>query len=301
MKNWQQALLVAGVGLLVLALAAGQGQNFPGDGGGGGFQGVTAKTANYTATAGDNGKLITMNGASLTLTLPNPPPSNTWAVEIEDLNSTSLTVSPNGLTLNGSTANVLNYQNAILSIYTDGANYFTNFTSGTTVFSIPNNFNQVNQSNDAFGMSWGKPGTGQSFLFNNTVGAAADFGPNVSGTQSHWMTTGTPTISSGFGTSPCTGLTASAGTCTGTALTGASFQLSVGGGGTATSGVIGLPSTVTTGHVYNCFVSDQTTASNYTRQTASTATTATLSNFNSAGTATAWAANDVLIVACLGD
>jgi hypothetical protein len=99
-----------------------------------------------------------------------------------------------------------------------------------------------------------------------------------------------PTISSGFGTSPTIANT------NGTA----SFTINVGTGGTATSGVVGLP-TATTG--WTCWVNDLTAAAGHvaynTRQTASTTTTATLENqTTSTGAAVAWAASDILRVSC---
>lgn len=98
-----------------------------------------------------------------------------------------------------------------------------------------------------------------------------------------------PTISSGFGTSPS--VTVNNGT--------ADFRINIGTGGTATSGVIGLP-TATTG--WDCTCDDRTTFSTTVfkcRQTADTTTTATIGNFNSSTTAAAWAASDVLAVSCL--
>ncbi len=101
----------------------------------------------------------------------------------------------------------------------------------------------------------------------------------------------TPTISSGFGTSP----SVSAGT------NSASFRIDVGTGGAATTGVIGLP-TATTG--WNCFCSDITTTTatvDVCKQIGSgNTTTVTIGNFTSAGIAGAWVASDILIVHCFG-
>ena len=97
-----------------------------------------------------------------------------------------------------------------------------------------------------------------------------------------------PTISSGFGTGAS--ITANNGT--------SAFTLNVGTGGTANSGVVGLP-TATTG--WNCFVNDLTTTSTsvfLTKQTASTTTSATLTNYSTAAAATAWAASNILAVSC---
>jgi hypothetical protein len=72
----------------------------------------------------------------------------------------------------------------------------------------------------------------------------------------------------------------------------------VGTGGTATSGVIGLP-TATTG--WNCYADDITTQSSsvfLTKQTAFTTSSATLTQYNTSAVATAWAASDILHVSC---
>lgn len=94
-----------------------------------------------------------------------------------------------------------------------------------------------------------------------------------------------PTISSGFGTSPS--IVASNGTL--------GFQVNVGGGGAATSGVIGLPSTASHGWICNCQdITTESTTVTYTKQTASTTTTCTVGNFTDIAGAAAWAASDKL-------
>lgn len=101
-------------------------------------------------------------------------------------------------------------------------------------------------------------------------------------------TTNAPTILSGFGTSPF--VTSNNGTW--------AFRINVGMGGSANSGVIGLPAAATG---WNCNATDITTKSStvfLTKQTASSTTTVTLENFNAAGAAAAWAANDILAVQC---
>lgn len=101
----------------------------------------------------------------------------------------------------------------------------------------------------------------------------------------------TPTISSGFGTTPSV-----------TAGTAAAFRVNVGTGGTATQGIIALP-TATTG--WNCAVTDLTAvdanqADRHTVQIQSSATTATVENQTiSTGAALAWSASDVLAVSCV--
>jgi hypothetical protein len=102
---------------------------------------------------------------------------------------------------------------------------------------------------------------------------------------------GAPTVSSGFGTSPS--IAANNGPL--------AFTLNVGTGGSATSGVVGLP-TAPTG--WNCWVNDITAAAGHvaynTRQTASSVSSAILENqTTSTGAAIAWAASDILRVSCV--
>jgi hypothetical protein len=98
-----------------------------------------------------------------------------------------------------------------------------------------------------------------------------------------------PTISSGFGVGPL--VVNNNGT--------SAFRINVGTGGTATSGVVGLPAAATG---WNCMATDITTQSStvfITKQTASTTTTATLKNYNTAGALAAWVASDILAVNCV--
>lgn len=112
---------------------------------------------------------------------------------------------------------------------------------------------------------------------------------DIGGTNVVLIAGAAPTISSGFGTTPS--VTTNNGT--------AAFLLNVGTGGTASSGVIGLP---TATNSWNCFVTDTTAAANHTGlqtlQTGSTTTTVTVESQNSAGAATAWAASTGLRVSC---
>jgi len=107
------------------------------------------------------------------------------------------------------------------------------------------------------------------------------------------MSSTAPTVSSGFGTSP------SIATNNGTAA----FTVNVGTGGSATSGVIGMPA-ATTG--WACSVENQTAvlgnvANARTMQIGSTTTTVTVENQTiSTGAALAWTASDVLVLSCHG-
>lgn len=100
----------------------------------------------------------------------------------------------------------------------------------------------------------------------------------------------TPTVSSGFGTSPSI-----------TAGKATAFRVNVGTGGSATSGVIALGTTATTG--WNCTCTDITTATDTVylcKQTANSTTTVTIGNFNTSGVAAAWVASDIVAVSCVG-
>jgi hypothetical protein len=144
--------------------------------------------------------------------------------------------------------------------------------------------------------------SGNIWTFGNATGTAAATNLAQSWTAAQTLGTGgslnasallisptAPTISSGFGTSPS--IPSNNGT--------AAFTVNVGTGGSASSGVIGLP-TATTGWI--CFAFDITNPTTgggyYVKQTAGTTTTATLTGYNTSGAATAWTASDILRVSC---
>jgi hypothetical protein len=88
--------------------------------------GVNVQTTSYTAVTADNGKIISVNDASAsTLTLPSTPPFAQWNVFVENVGAGVLTVSPNGLNLDGSSSSITLGQNQGTYISTDGTNYFT--------------------------------------------------------------------------------------------------------------------------------------------------------------------------------
>lgn len=100
------------------------------------------------------------------------------------------------------------------------------------------------------------------------------------------FSSGTPTISSGFGTSPS--INSSNGNTT--------FRVDVGTGGSASSGVIAMGATASTG--WNCIVVDPTAAKE-TIQTSNTTTSVTVTGYETTGTtATAWTASTVLKFVC---
>jgi hypothetical protein len=151
-------------------------------------------------------------------------------------------------------------------------------TSGAFKFTSNNTISAGNSL-----IIWQNGGTTKATLFGNGI-----FQPLGLQMTNLLISATAPTIGSGFGTSP------SIATQNGTA----SFTINVGTGGSATSGVIGLPAAI---NGWNCFANDPTTTSTtvfMTKQTASTTTSATIGNFNNAGAAAAWAGSDILSVSC---
>jgi hypothetical protein len=138
-------------------------------------------------------------------------------------------------------------------------------------------------------------GSSASFYLNNTADKTCNFandnqivGGGLSAGCAWTRSQITPTISSGFGTSPSvTNFNGSAG-----------FEVNVGTGGSASSGVVGLGTAL---NGWNCSAVDITTQSAtvfQTKQTASTTASATFANYNTSGAAAAWAASDKLRITC---
>jgi len=131
-------------------------------------------------------------------------------------------------------------------------------------------------------------------LLANTVSGLNgpnSFNTGATGTNSvagHLLTSAAaPTISSGFGTSPS--VSHNNGTL--------SFSINVGTGGSATSGVIALPSA---SNAWSCWAADTgATPTGQTEQTATGTATATLTNYSrTTGLAVAWTASEIIQVGC---
>lgn len=94
------------------------------------FGGVNEQTADYTALATDNGRIISMHAVgsplvSLTLTLPAVPPSTTWCIFVQDTGSTNVDIDPGALELDGVVGILTLTPGQGVYISTDGINYFT--------------------------------------------------------------------------------------------------------------------------------------------------------------------------------
>ena len=102
------------------------GANYFSDRGGGPGAPVKIETGNYTAVPADNAKLISFNDASpCTLTLPAASPGGRWFCFVENIGAGVLTISPNGLNLDGSASSITLAKNQGCYIATDALNYFT--------------------------------------------------------------------------------------------------------------------------------------------------------------------------------
>ena len=96
------------------------------------FGGVSVKTGDYTAVAGDSGKLLVMNsGSPHTITLPSSPPSSTWVVGIQNVGTGTLTISRNGLAIDTAASDLSLTTGQGTLIWCDGSNYFSERGLGT--------------------------------------------------------------------------------------------------------------------------------------------------------------------------
>ena len=130
--------------------------------------GLNSQTASYTLVSGDGGKIVSFNGSSLTATLPSPPPSSAWKATVQNLSTSSLTVSRNGLLINGGTSNITLTQYQAVTLWTDGTNYFTNTVP--TFVSAP-----VTLTAAANGLTLGltSEGTGSKVQLTNASGTTS--------------------------------------------------------------------------------------------------------------------------------
>src|ERR1017187_5759322 len=88
--------------------------------------GVAVKTVSYLATAADCGLILSFNSVTaVTLTLPAAIPFAQWEIGVQNLGTGTLTISPNGLDIDGNAFDLTILTNSGVSIATDGTNYFT--------------------------------------------------------------------------------------------------------------------------------------------------------------------------------
>lgn len=92
---------------------------------------VNSQTNSYTAVATDVGKIIEMNCSGCVLKLPNPIPFPSWTIYPKNINPSTLTINPNGSSLDHSVSNAFITQGQWLTVTTDGLVY-TSLSSGGT-------------------------------------------------------------------------------------------------------------------------------------------------------------------------
>ncbi len=106
---------------------------------GGPTNGVIDKTANYTLTSGDEGVLFRFSGTTLTASLPAAAPTASWYALIENINASPVTLSRNGLLINGAASNITLQQFQRTVCLSDGTNYSCNvpLVQGTGITLTP--------------------------------------------------------------------------------------------------------------------------------------------------------------------
>jgi len=151
-----------------------------------------------------------------------------------------------------------------------------NFSTVTAISGDPG-WNEFHIST-AGPVTLGSPSSNSTYTFNSSsIGLSITHVPQLNINNPLLFNTA-PTIASGFGTSP------SIVNSNGTAV----FEVNVGTGGSATSGVLTMPTAI---NGWGCLVQDMNT-NDITRATAFTTTSVTLT------AASAWTASDKLIVQC---
>lgn len=99
---------------------------------------VISYPASHNLSSTDCGSLLVFNGTTLSLTLASPPIA-LCTIAVENLNSTSLTIARNGVTINGGTSNVTLLQYQWTQVWTDGTVYYASppISAGTGITITP--------------------------------------------------------------------------------------------------------------------------------------------------------------------
>lgn len=170
---------------------------------------------------------------------------------------------------------------------------FVGYTAGKLVTGsantiIGNGAGNGTLTNGTFNILMGVRDTGAGG--SDTPTAGAQFYLNIGNTIIADMHT--PLATGGFGTSPTTSGTSSAG-----------FKVVVGTGGTASTGTVTFNANDTAPTGWACNATDITTTSAtvfVTKSVPLSTNSVTLTNYNTSGAAAAWVAGDVLVVSCNG-
>jgi hypothetical protein len=235
------------------------------------IQGASGDKITYEDFTGN--QLVFNNTTSPVIELN--PNSSTGTMQLGNAAGQTLTLSPGNFTWeNTSTFNNTTGTSLLMKVGTG--------VTGAWIIDNPNSAGTVNI----------EAGTTPSLLQVFATGAecCGGAGPmqlanglSLSSVGNIAIANGNPTIASGFGTTPSivTNLTAS-------------FAITIGTGGTATSGVLTMPAATDGWAVYCADVTTQSTTVFITKQIASSTTSVTLANYNTSGAQAAWAAGDKL-------
>ncbi len=130
-----------------------------------------------------------------------------------------------------------------------------------------------------------------SYGFNAGGGNGFDTGPAV-GYKTNGRFLFAPaaaSIASGFGTNPSI-----------SSANSSAFRVTIGTGGTASTGVVTMPTSNGLSTTWNCICEDETVGVGHTKQSASTSTSVTITNYTPAtGVALAWGAGEVVFCNCM--
>ena len=96
---------------------------------------VGVKTSDYTIASTDNGSLLILNSSSAhTFTLLGTAPAEPWFIFVRNVGTGALTISRNGLTIDGKSSNVVLYQGDGTIIASDASNYWQGAPRPATLF-----------------------------------------------------------------------------------------------------------------------------------------------------------------------
>jgi hypothetical protein len=250
------------------------------------YQNGTLVTSPVTSVFGRTGAIVAASGdytvAQVTGAAPSASPTFTGTITLPNVTTLAPTTGTTLTLQTGGSNNLTIVPANNLSLQDGGGDALVlNATGGSSSLNAQSGGN----------VNIGTANTVTTTIGRNATGAGGTLtlAPSLLQVESTTATAviakmASPTVSSGFGTSP--------------SITGAStiaFQVNVGTGGAATSGVIALGATASNGWTVDCTDITTTSATVFmTKQTASSTTTATVGNFTTAGVAGAWAASDKL-------
>lgn len=234
----------------------------------------------------DLGQTLWLNGPTNNLGLRGVGSVSTFVGGGFAVNNSSTFGSGANLTFSGGTAD----SSGSIASSSSGANIFLQSAIGASAATTAIAAFHIKHTNGALAATdlefLSEDSAGTDLLKWDETGLATIRQGVALGTTLITLSAAAPTISSGFGTSPSI--------VSGNA---ASFRVNVGTGGSASTGVIGLPTASVNWH---CTVQDITSEDTMdTRFVDGTTTSASFKNYSmTTGLVTAWTASDVLSIGC---